>query len=172
MKTYWGVDVGLWINLLLFLTSTLDKGEWSPLRNGRFTPEDRAPDKQWVGGWLPELVWTLWRKYSLSPRRILDYSSISIWIYRGRFTWVSRMCSCRHVSESPAESKCLWKLVQRHVLLWTSILIGVAKQMYITQPADRWKSHASPSNNHSKYLTRLETLGFLSADSGVTFNYL
>jgi hypothetical protein len=34
MKTYWGVEV----KLQTFLTSSLDGGEWSALRLGRFTP--------------------------------------------------------------------------------------------------------------------------------------
>jgi len=38
MKTYGGVEV----QLQTFLTSTLDGGEWSGLRPGRFTPGERT----------------------------------------------------------------------------------------------------------------------------------
>jgi hypothetical protein len=34
----------------LFLTSALAGGEW--LAPGRFTPEERAPDTHWIGGWV------------------------------------------------------------------------------------------------------------------------
>jgi hypothetical protein len=34
------------------LTSTLDGGEWSASRHGRFTPRERALDTHWIGGWL------------------------------------------------------------------------------------------------------------------------
>jgi hypothetical protein len=33
-------------------TSALDGGEWSRSRPGRFTPEKRAPDAHWAGGWV------------------------------------------------------------------------------------------------------------------------
>jgi hypothetical protein len=33
-----------------FVTSTLDGGEWSASRPGRFIPEERAPSTRWVGG--------------------------------------------------------------------------------------------------------------------------
>jgi hypothetical protein len=32
------------------LTSALDGGEWSASRPGRFTPTERAPDNDWIGG--------------------------------------------------------------------------------------------------------------------------
>jgi hypothetical protein len=35
-----------------FLTSALDGGEWSDSRSCRFTPEERAPDTHWIGGWV------------------------------------------------------------------------------------------------------------------------
>jgi len=40
IKAYWGVEV----EIHAFLTSTLDGGEWSASRPGRFTPRERAPD--------------------------------------------------------------------------------------------------------------------------------
>jgi hypothetical protein len=41
------------------LTSTLDGGEWSASRPGRFAPRERAPDTHWIGGWV-------------GPRAVLD----------------------------------------------------------------------------------------------------
>jgi hypothetical protein len=35
-----------------FLTSALDKDEWSASRPGRYTPGERAPGIYWIGGWL------------------------------------------------------------------------------------------------------------------------
>jgi hypothetical protein len=40
MKTYWGVEV---YSSTAFLTSTLDGGEWSASRSGRFTPQGKSP---------------------------------------------------------------------------------------------------------------------------------
>jgi hypothetical protein len=34
------------------LASALYAGEWSASRPGRFTPRERAPDTQWIGGWV------------------------------------------------------------------------------------------------------------------------
>jgi hypothetical protein len=34
------------------LTSTLDGGEWSSSRPGRFTPRERDPSTHWIGGWM------------------------------------------------------------------------------------------------------------------------
>jgi hypothetical protein len=34
------------------LTPTLDGGEWSASRPGRFTPRERAPGTHWIGGWV------------------------------------------------------------------------------------------------------------------------
>jgi hypothetical protein len=34
------------------LTATLDGGEWSASRPGRFTPRERAPGTHWTGGWV------------------------------------------------------------------------------------------------------------------------
>jgi len=41
------------------LTSSLDGGEWSALRPGRFTLSERAPDIHWIGSWV-------------GPRTVLD----------------------------------------------------------------------------------------------------
>jgi hypothetical protein len=35
-----------------FLTSALDRSEWSPSRPGRFTPGERAPGTHWIGDWV------------------------------------------------------------------------------------------------------------------------
>jgi hypothetical protein len=48
MKTYWKVEVQFHV----FITLALDGGEWSVLRSGRFTPEERAPDMHLTGGWM------------------------------------------------------------------------------------------------------------------------
>jgi hypothetical protein len=42
-----------------FLTSALDRGEWSASRSGRFAPRERAPGTHWIGGWV-------------GPRAVLD----------------------------------------------------------------------------------------------------
>jgi hypothetical protein len=41
------------------LTSTLDGGEWSDSRPGRFAPRGKAPGNHWIGGWV-------------DPRAVLD----------------------------------------------------------------------------------------------------
>jgi len=45
MKTEWGVEV----QCQAFLTWALEGGEWS---SGRFTPGERAPGSDWIGGWV------------------------------------------------------------------------------------------------------------------------
>jgi hypothetical protein len=40
--------VGVYIHV--FLTSALVEGEWSSSRPNRFTPGEKAPDNNWVGG--------------------------------------------------------------------------------------------------------------------------
>jgi hypothetical protein len=37
---------------LSFFASALYGGEWSVSRPGRFTPGERAPGMQWLGGWM------------------------------------------------------------------------------------------------------------------------
>jgi hypothetical protein len=36
------------------LTSTLEGGEWSASRRGRFTPRERAPGNHWIGDFVEE----------------------------------------------------------------------------------------------------------------------
>jgi hypothetical protein len=48
MKAYGEVDVCSHI----FLTSAVVGGEGSASRPGRFTPAERAPCSQWIGGWI------------------------------------------------------------------------------------------------------------------------
>jgi hypothetical protein len=48
MKAYGGVDV----EIQIFLTSALVGGEWSASRPGCFTPGERAPGTNWIGGWV------------------------------------------------------------------------------------------------------------------------
>jgi len=35
-----------------FLTSALERSEWSASRPGYFTPRERAPGTHWIGGWV------------------------------------------------------------------------------------------------------------------------
>jgi hypothetical protein len=46
MERYGGVEVQLYV----FLTSTLNKGEWSASRTGHLTPEGRKSIAHWIGG--------------------------------------------------------------------------------------------------------------------------
>jgi hypothetical protein len=48
MKAFWGMEV--WHHA--FLTSTLDGGEWSASRPGRFTRREKAPGSLWIKDWL------------------------------------------------------------------------------------------------------------------------
>jgi hypothetical protein len=48
MKAYGGVDVWIYV----FLTSVLAGGEWSASRPGLFTPRERTPGTNWIGGWV------------------------------------------------------------------------------------------------------------------------
>jgi hypothetical protein len=47
MKTYWRSG-GIAPRILELGT----RGEWSTSRPGRFTPRDRAPGTNWIGGWV------------------------------------------------------------------------------------------------------------------------
>jgi hypothetical protein len=53
------------------LTSTLDGGEWTASRPGRFTPRERAPGTHWIRGWMgPRAVVDAVVKRNIpSPRR-------------------------------------------------------------------------------------------------------
>jgi hypothetical protein len=48
MRTYGGIDV----QTRVFLTSALVGGELLVLRPGRFSPRERAPSTNFVGGWV------------------------------------------------------------------------------------------------------------------------
>jgi hypothetical protein len=48
MKAYGGVDVQIHI----FLTSALARGEWSALHPCSFNPGEIAPRTYWIGGWV------------------------------------------------------------------------------------------------------------------------
>jgi hypothetical protein len=47
MKAYWGVE-----RYSSTLTLTLERCEWSASQPGRFTPTERAPGTNWIGGWM------------------------------------------------------------------------------------------------------------------------
>jgi hypothetical protein len=56
LKTYAGVKV----YLHAFLSSALDGGELSVWRIDRFTPGERTPGVNWIGGLVdPDTVWML-----------------------------------------------------------------------------------------------------------------
>jgi len=43
------------------LNSTLDGGEWSALRLGRFNVGVSAPGTRWIGGWVGlRTIWMRW----------------------------------------------------------------------------------------------------------------
>jgi hypothetical protein len=52
MKTYGGSG-GI---ALLFLTSALDGSEWSASSPGSFTPGEKGPVTNWIGGWVSSRV--------------------------------------------------------------------------------------------------------------------
>jgi hypothetical protein len=46
-----------------FLTSAVDRGEWSPSLPGRLTPgERRSEPTEIVAGWALQVVWAFWRR--------------------------------------------------------------------------------------------------------------
>jgi hypothetical protein len=55
IEAYWGVEY----SSMHSLTSTLDGGEWSASRPGRFTPRETASGTHWIAGWV-------------GPRAVLD----------------------------------------------------------------------------------------------------
>jgi hypothetical protein len=40
------------LSTLSFLTSAVDRGQWSPLRPGRCNPGERSPSTHWIGRWV------------------------------------------------------------------------------------------------------------------------
>jgi hypothetical protein len=44
--------MGEWIYIHLFFSSSLDGGEWSASRPGRFTSGERTPGIHWIGEWV------------------------------------------------------------------------------------------------------------------------
>jgi hypothetical protein len=65
MKTYWGVEVYLYV----FLTSPLDGSEWSASRPGRFTP-----GTHWIEGYVGHTAGleAVAKRKILSPRQELN----------------------------------------------------------------------------------------------------
>jgi hypothetical protein len=57
----------------------------------------------------------------------------------------------------------LCRFFQKHI----SFLVDEAKQIHTIKPADRWKSHVSPSTDHNKHHDQLNILGICSAGSTV-----
>jgi len=59
IKAYWGVEA----ELHTFLTSALDRGEWSASHPSHFTHREgtQVPIGQGAG-WAPEPVWPWWRR--------------------------------------------------------------------------------------------------------------
>jgi hypothetical protein len=52
----------------LYVTSTLDEGEWSAARPGRLTPRGRDPGTHWVGGLMgPRAVMEATEKRKIFP---------------------------------------------------------------------------------------------------------
>jgi hypothetical protein len=52
------------------LNSALEEGEWWASRPGRFTPKERIPCTQWIGGWMgPRAVLDAVKRKISSPRR-------------------------------------------------------------------------------------------------------
>jgi hypothetical protein len=64
MKAYARVDVYTHV----FLTSALVGGEWSASLSSHFTPGERAPRTQWIGGWVGRRIGL----EVLEKRKILD----------------------------------------------------------------------------------------------------
>jgi hypothetical protein len=69
-----------------FLTSALDRGEWSVSRPGRFTPSERAPGTHWIRSWVdpgagPNAVVKKKKVPALTGTRNLDHSPHSSVLY-------------------------------------------------------------------------------------------
>jgi hypothetical protein len=67
----------------LSLTSSLDGGEWSTPRSGRFTP-GKIPVPI-VGGWAPGTVWTSAENFAPTRIRSPDRQAPSKSLYRLRY---------------------------------------------------------------------------------------
>jgi hypothetical protein len=48
MKAYGGMDVQIHV----FLTLALVKGQWLTLRPKALSPKERTHDTHWIGGWM------------------------------------------------------------------------------------------------------------------------
>jgi len=60
------------------LTSTVDGDEWSVSRPGRFSPRERVPITDWIGGWMGPragLETVLKRKFPSPGPRTTDHST-------------------------------------------------------------------------------------------------
>jgi hypothetical protein len=82
MNTYGGVDV----QIRIFLTTALAGGEWSASRPGCFTPEKRATNTHWIGGWVnPRTALEDVEKRNTSPYpnglRWVDFSKFVTLVY-------------------------------------------------------------------------------------------
>jgi hypothetical protein len=69
------------IQIQVFLTSALVGAEWSALRPGHFTPRERAPRTNWVGGWVGPracLDAVEKRKFLILPGLKLDPSLVQL----------------------------------------------------------------------------------------------
>jgi len=64
MKAYEEVE----IQVHVFLTSALDRGEWSASRPCRFTPGERAPGYRWMGGWVAPRAGLQYEKWQIFHR--------------------------------------------------------------------------------------------------------
>jgi hypothetical protein len=73
MKAYWGVH----IEIHVFLTSSIDRGEWSASRPGCLTPGERVPGTHRVGGWIGTktnklTVLSVYRPVQIGPQKCLE----------------------------------------------------------------------------------------------------
>jgi hypothetical protein len=71
-----------------FLTSALDGGEWSNSRSGCFTPRERIPGTDWIGGWVgPRGVLDAVVKRKIpSPRRESNPRTPNVYTVAQRYT--------------------------------------------------------------------------------------
>jgi len=87
-----------WVEVQLheFLTSTLDGGEWSASRPGRFTAAVIAHGSRWIGGWVG-------RRLNLLPRfnlfwkhklRISNSLPSTYWYFSTQKTCIHTISKC------------------------------------------------------------------------------